>query len=195
MLDTKLMTGITHQMVAVLAGLWVLILYPISLGPVLAVLALVAVMVGALTPDLDQPTANIWRRLLGARAIGNIFESFSGGHRHLTHSLIGIFLIGWGLRWGIAQLLNPAVQEAAGHLWIAFMVGYISHPIADTLTDRGVPWFWPLHWQVRIPPGPEQLRVTTDSLVETLLVRGGLIIAFLILLTSDWPVVWQFFTG
>lgn len=185
----ELMTGMTHQMVALLAALWILTLYPVSFGPILGFLAIGAVMAGALTPDLDQPTANIWRRMLGARAIGNIFEAFSGGHRHMTHSLIGIYAVGWALRWAIANLLNPAVADQAHHLWTAFMIGYVSHPIADTLTDRGVPWLWPFRWHIRIPPGPEEVRVTTGSIVEMLIIRGGLIIAFLLIMSAHWQTV------
>lgn len=187
------MMGSTHQLVALLAALWFLTSHSVSVGLTTGILALVAVMVGALTPDLDQPSANIWRRLLGGRAIGNIFQSFSGGHRHMTHSLLGIIAIGLGLRWGIYHLLNPAVVDKALVVWQAFMIGYISHPLADTLTDQGVPWLWPLHIQVKIPPGPPVLRVTTDSLVERVLVRGGVIISILLLLRSHWSVFLRFF--
>lgn len=180
------MTGITHQLVALLAAFWVLTRYPVSLGPVVGALSIVAVMIGALTPDLDQPSANLWRRVLGGRAIGNIFQAFSGGHRHMTHSIVGIAIIGYALWWGIHRFIQPEFIPAATGIWLAYMIGYISHPIADTLTDVGVPWLWPFHWQIRLPPGPEQVRVTTDSLVERLLVRGGVIISLVLLLRSHW---------
>ena len=106
-------------MAALVTGLLLLILFPVSLGTVLGALAIIAVMVGALVPDLDQPTANIWHRLLGSNTLGNVFQFFSGGHRHLTHSLIGIFLIGWGLRWAAFNLVNPTYTDAALSLWAA----------------------------------------------------------------------------
>jgi membrane-bound metal-dependent hydrolase YbcI (DUF457 family) len=187
------MTGLSHQMIALVAALWVLTLYPFSVGPVVGTLALIAVMVGALTPDLDQPTANLWRRLIGARTVGNIFEVFSGGHRHLTHSVVGIIGIGLLLRWLIAHVLNPDLAAPAQAVWNAYMIGYISHPIADTLTDRGVPWLWPLPWNVKIPPGPPIVRVTTESFVERILVRGAVIIMALLLLSRSWPLVLNFF--
>lgn len=186
-------TGVTHQMVALLVGLWLLMLYPASLGPIVGGLAVVAVMVGALTPDLDQPTANIWRRLLGGRTVGNIFQAFSGGHRHMTHSLIGIVMIGFATRWVAMNLIHPDYVQNALALWAAFMVGYISHPIADSLTDLGVPWLWPLKWHLRLPPGPEELRVTTGSWVEALLVRGGIVLAIGLLLWGDWAVLLALF--
>ena len=180
-------------MFALAGGLVLLIMYPVALGPLLGTLAIVAIMSGALTPDLDQPTANVWRRLLGANVVGNVFNEFSGGHRHLTHSLIGIFLIGWGLRWAAFNLVNPTYTDAALSLWAAFMVGYISHPIADSLTDRGVPWLWPLRWHLRIPPGPEEVRVTTDSFVERIIIRGGLIVIAVLLVQDNWTIIKNLF--
>lgn len=187
------MTGTTHQMIALLAAGWILTINPISPGPVVATLALITVMIGALTPDLDQPAANLWRRMLAGRAIGNIFQIFSGGHRHLTHSLFGIILIGLVSRWAALNIINPVYQAPAQIIWIAFMIGYISHPIADTLTDRGVPWLWPLHLHIKIPPGPEELRVTTDSFVERLLVRGGLIVSAALLVFRHWSIFLNLF--
>jgi membrane-bound metal-dependent hydrolase YbcI (DUF457 family) len=180
-------------MIALLSAFWILTVYPTSLGPLLGIFAIVAVMIGALTPDLDQPAANLWRRMLGGRALGNIFQAFSGGHRHLTHSLLGIIGIGWALRWGILHLIHPSYQSAAFALWLAFMIGYISHPLADTLTDQGVPWFWPFPWHLKIPPGPPSLRVTTGSWVEWLIVRGGILIAALLLLQTHWATLVNIF--
>ena len=187
------MTGTTHQMIALASGLWLLTLHPVSLGPLVGTLAVIAVMFGALTPDLDQPTANIWRRMLGSNIVGNIFQAFSGGHRHLTHSFIGIAVIGLALRWGANNLINPAFSTQATSLWAAFMVGYISHPVADSFTDRGVPWLWPLNLHIKIPPGPEEVRVTTNSFVERIIVRSAIIIITVLLLQQHWPTLKNLF--
>lgn len=173
-------------MVALLAAFWILTQYPISLGPTLAIFAIFAVMIGALTPDLDQPSANLLRRTIGGKFIHKLFTAFSGGHRHFTHAIVGIIFIGLLLRWLTTRYLLPEFHTSALALWYAFMIGYISHPIADTLTDHGVPWLWPLPWSIKIPPGPEQLRVTTGSFVENILVRGALLIAIGFLLTTHW---------
>ena len=187
------MTSTTHQMFALLAALFLLSLYPVSLGPLIGAFAVIATMVGAMTPDLDQPTANIWRRMIGGNTIGNVFRAFSGGHRHFTHSIIGIIAIGWALHWVVYNLINPAYSQTGLALWLAFMVGYISHPIADTFTDQGVPWLWPLHHNFRLPPGPEEVRVTTDSFVERVFVRSGIIIAGVLLLQTKWPILLDLF--
>lgn len=180
-------------MIALLSAFWVLTLYPVSVGPMLAILSLIAVMSGALTPDLDQPTATVWRRMLGSNHIGNLFNTFSGGHRHLTHSFVGIIVAGWIMHWFATNIISDNYEASALLIWRAFMIGYISHPIADTLTDMGVPWFWPFHYRVRIPPGPEEVRVTTDSFVERVLVRGAIIVAAVLLIQAHWPTLRDYF--
>lgn len=187
------MTGVTHQMVGLLAALWFITVSPQALGPFLGLLAIIAVSVGALTPDIDQPTANLWRRFLIGRPLGNIFQWFSGGHRHMTHSLLGIAVIGYGTYWIATNLIAQGYYEAARIIWYAYLIGYISHPIADSLTDRGVPWLWPLKFNFRFPPGPEELRVTTGSFVENFIVRGGIIVAALLLIANHWAAIAHFF--
>ncbi len=187
------MTRVTHQMIALLSTFWLLIIYPLSVGPVLALLATLFTMVGALFPDIDQPTANIWHQFVGGRAAGKVFSAFSGGHRNVTHSALGLVLVGWGLNWVFQQFFKAAYQPGLHYIWLAFMIGYLSHLIADTMTDRGVPWLWPLPISIKIPPGPEEVRVTTGSFVEMVLLRLGIIVAATILLYSHWPVLVQFF--
>ena len=188
------MSGTTHQMFALTIAFWVLTFSPTALGPLLGTLAIVAVMVGALTPDLDHPSASIWRRFLGGNHVGNIFNTFSGGHRHMTHSLLGIAIIAWGTNWLANNIVHPDYVSQALILQYAFMIGYISHPILDTFTDWGVPWLWPLHPHLKIPPGPEEVRVTTNSFVETIIVRGGLIVVAMLLLQSHWHILRQLFS-
>ncbi len=180
-------------MVALLAGLFVLTLYPVSVGPIIAVLAIVALMAGAMTPDLDQPAANFFNNMLGSSAIGKIFHTISGGHRHLTHSFVGIIGIGWILWEAIHRFLQPQYTHAMVYVWVAFMIGYISHSVADTITDHGVPWFWPLSFSVKLPPGPEEVRVTTGSFVEMILLRGAILICAFFLLSSYGAAVINFF--
>lgn len=187
------MTNTTHQLIALLAAFWILIAYPHSGGMAVGIGALVAVMIGALTPDLDQPAANVWRRMIGGKTIGSLTNLLSGGHRHFTHSLLGIAVIGYVLWAGIHQFFQPHYVASLLVVWRAFMIGYISHLVADTLTDHGVPWLWPINWNIKIPPGPEEVRVTTESFVEIILVRGGLLIALGFLLANHWQTLLAFF--
>ncbi|MDO8512498.1 MAG: metal-dependent hydrolase [bacterium] len=179
------MTAVTHQLTALTVASWLLVVYPQNGGPVLATIALIAVMVGALTPDLDQPAANLGNRLLGAKVVGRIANKFSGGHRHFTHSILGLLAIGYGLHWIINHWLAPNLVIGAQLVWWAFMGGYASHIIADTFTDRGVPWLWPLPWHFQLPPGPNVFRVTTGSFVELFILRGALLIVLVIIIRSN----------
>ena len=179
------MTAVTHQLVALTAGSLVLVNYPQTGGFVLATIAVIAVMTGALTPDLDQPAANLGNRLLGAKFFGKIVNKFSGGHRHFTHSILGLLAIGYGLHLIINHWLVPSLTINAQFVWWVFMVGYASHIIADTFTDRGVPWLWPLPWHFKIPPGPNVFRVTTGSFVELFIVRGILIVVLVIIIRTN----------
>lgn len=188
------MTGTTHQLVALLAAFWILIHFPVSLGPVLAIFAIFAVMIGALTPDLDHPATNLFKRTLGGKVVHRLFSIFSGGHRHFTHGVIGIGAIALLLHWIITQFIQPQFHPQAFILFFAFMIGYISHPIADTLTDQGVPWLWPINWNIKIPPGPEEVRVTTGSFVETILFRAALLVALFLLLSRYWNVLVHLFS-
>lgn len=179
------MTAVTHQLVALTVGSFVLVNYPQANGPILATISVIAVMVGALTPDLDQPAANLGNRLLGAKVVGRIASKFSGGHRHFTHSILGLLAIGYGLHWIMNHWLAPNLTINAQLVWWAFMIGYSSHIIADTFTDRGVPWLWPLPWHFQIPPGPNAFRVTTGSFVEMFIVRGILLIVAVIIIRTN----------
>lgn len=187
------MTAVTHQMIALIAAFGLLIVYPQAGGVVLAITAIVAVMAGALTPDLDQPAANLGNRLLGARLVSRIFSQFSGGHRHFTHSVLGVLLIGYGLKWLMARLLAPDLWPDALLVWASFMAGYISHIAADTMTDRGVPWLWPLPWHFQVPPGPKAVRITTGSLVERIMLRGALLALLAVMLKANWQVLLDLF--
>jgi membrane-bound metal-dependent hydrolase YbcI (DUF457 family) len=187
------MTSITHQLVALLAAFWFLVAYPHSVGLAVGIAAVMAVMIGALTPDLDQPAANLWQRMLGGKAVGWVTNFFSGGHRHFTHSVLGIVVIGYLLWLGIHRFFQPQYVEQLLVVWRAFMIGYVSHPVADTFTDRGVPWLWPITISFKVPPGPEELRVTTESFVEVILVRGALLLALGFLVSGHWQTLLHFF--
>ena len=98
-------------------------------------------------------------------------------------------VVGLLLRWGITTLFRPEIVPQAMIVWYAYMIGYISHSLADTMTDWGVPWLWPLPTHIKIPPGPEEVRVTTDSFVERIFFRGGVIIALPLLLLTKWSII------
>jgi len=83
-------TGRTHDLAAFTALAAVVVVYPpSSLTLSTFLLALLANQIGGVVPDVDQPTAPFWRNLPIGNIFGKVFGRLSGGHRFLTHSIIG----------------------------------------------------------------------------------------------------------
>ena len=143
----------------------------LGIGPVLppvSWLALAGLFLGALlgatAPDLDKPR-QFWARAFVKTAFG--------GHRHLSHSLIG-FAIAAAIVAGVVGALAPIVGINPTLPWLGFAAGYLSHLVLDSLTVEGVPWFFPLESFLGFPPWP-RLRVRTGSLVEQFAVMPALL--------------------
>src|ERR1700683_711032 len=170
------MTGRTHDAAALTALIIATILYPPgSLTLATALIALLANQIGGITPDIDQPTAPFWLNLPAEGAIGKVFDRLLGGHRFLTHSLVGAALFAW-----LAHLLLVFLHPIMPHtnitlVWDAFVIGLISHLVMDTFTKEGVPWLLPIPIKFGLPPVKE-LRITTGKWVETLVIFPALIV-------------------
>ncbi len=171
-----LMTARTHDLIAAsLLGVIAINqpVRPLALATVLV--ALFANQVGGIAPDIDQPTAPFWRNLPVGGYFGKLIDKMLGGHRFITHSLIGVFVLGL-LAEGILKFLHPSMPNIDIHLvWWAFMVGLVSHLAADTFTKEGVPWLLPIPYKFGIPPF-KSMRITTGKKAEALIFIG--ILAF-----------------
>jgi inner membrane protein len=108
-------------------------------------------------------------------------DKLLGGHRFLTHSLLGVALISYAAHW-LLVFLHPIMPKVDITLvWYAFAIGIISHLVMDTFTKEGVPWLLPIPIKFGLPP-LKSLRVTTGHFVENLIIFPGLLAldAFLI---------------
>jgi len=163
------MNARTHDLAAITALGLLLIVYPIGdINLATALVALVANQIGGITPDIDQPTAPLWHNLPVGRFFGKIVGKSLGGHRFLTHSLLGVALFG-GLSRLFLNFIHPLMPHVQINLvWWAFLVGMLSHLIMDTLTKEGVPWLLPIPIRFGFPP-LRKLRITTGKSVEKLL--------------------------
>jgi inner membrane protein len=170
------MTARTHDLAAITALGVVVILQPmhtLTLSTVIA--AILANLIGGITPDIDQPTAPFWRNLPIGNWFGKIFDRLLGGHRFLTHSIIGLLLFGFAAHW-LLIFLHPILGRInTGYVWWAYMIGMTSHLVMDTLTKEGVPWLLPLPVKFGFPP-LKKLRITTGKAGETLVVFPALLI-------------------
>jgi inner membrane protein len=186
------MTGRTHDTAAItLLGL-ALALYPIpSVTLATALVAILANQIGGIAPDIDQPTAPFWRNLPIFGFFGRFADRLLGGHRFLTHSLLGAGLLGFGAHW-LLVFLGPIMPHVDINLvWWAFMIGIISHLIMDTFTKEGVPWLLPIPLKFGFPP-IKTLRITTGKWVENFIVFPGLIIINIALCAAYYPEIVAF---
>lgn len=127
--------------------------------------ALLAVALGALLPDIDHPSGAIAREEVAGVAVFKPFAWGIGavfGHRGPTHSLLAL-----------AALLALGQWPAAPWAWLnlGWLVGwgYATHLAADALTKSGVPLFWPLAARFGLPP-VRRLRFVTGTWREGLIV-------------------------
>lgn len=110
----------------------------------------------------------------GGEAFGKAFDKLLGGHRFLTHSLLGLALFGFAAHW-LLKFLHPIMSTVNIDLvWWAFMIGMGSHLVMDTFTKEGVPWLLPLPFKFGLPP-LKSLRITTGHWVENFVLFPGLL--------------------
>lgn len=170
------MTARTHDVAAITILLVVVLLNaPESLRLSTLLLAVLANQIGGILPDIDQPTAPLWRNLPEGHILGKVFGKMVGGHRFISHSIIGFVIFGWLCNL-LLHFLHPIMPHVDILLvWYAFLIGYGSHLVMDTFTKEGVPWLLPLPIKFGFPPIKE-FRITTGKWVETCVVLPALIV-------------------
>lgn len=168
------MTGRTHDLAAFTALNLVFCITPLQqISLPTALVAFSANMIGGLAPDIDQPTAALWHRTRGGSIISRLFTPFLGGHRSISHSIIGVFLFGF-LAKIILGLMSTFLIVDMNIVWWAFMIGFISHLLMDTITRDGVPWLFPIPINFGIPPF-RSLRMKTGGMLEKSVVFPALL--------------------
>lgn len=182
------MTGKTHQIIGIGTGVAFFIL---SKEPTYNPATLSAVVafgyVGALLPDIDQPTGKLWHLLPFGDEVGKLSDPFFE-HRNITHSLLGAGLVGLAFYY-LFSLFPRYWGIDAGILFWTTMIAYLSHLICDLWTNEGIPLFLPYKKFIGFPPKPfDGMRVATGKWFENLvlfpLASVILIIFLLVNLTS-----------
>lgn len=169
------MTGRTHDLAAFTAITIIIVTHHVPhITLATAIVSLSANLIGGLAPDIDQPTADLWHKLPAGTIYGRLITPFLGGHRYLSHSILGI--IGFGaLTWYLLQLMKSVLLVDMHIVFASFMIGFISHLLMDTITREGVPWLFPIPWHIGIPP-IKVMRVKTGGLIEKAIIFPGLIL-------------------
>lgn len=153
------MMGKTHLAAGILAGeLTALAYYRASIIPALIVIGTAAI--GSLVPDIDHPGSLLSSSTRLSRHISNSIAAVTP-HRGLTHTPIFAGLILAALYYGMNQRTDLCIP-----ICIGLAVGILSHLVLDTLTERGVMWFWPI-----VPKHLRLCRIRSNQTTEKML-RG-----------------------
>src|SRR4030043_1221116 len=181
-----MMTGKTHDLAAFTALMLAVVLLPLpKISLASALVALGANMLGGLVPDIDESTSDFWDKFPLGSVLGQLVSPFLGAHRHLSHSFIGLFLIGYGFKYLLGLAGNFLLVDMT-IVWWAFMAGLVSHLAMDMLTPEGVPLLFPLPWHLGFPP-LKALRIKNGGKLEKFLVFPGLIAINLYLILFYYP--------
>ena len=172
------MTWPTHVMTGI-SSLWLLTVVPPDvLGYDLGILAACAAL-GALLPDLDASQSKIKHLKLPGTNLKPFFipaqlVCAADRHRGLLHSLLGWLMV--------AILSLPLSVEIGGAPWLAFLLGYGSHLLADLSTKSGLMLLYPnkkRHYLL-----PKGWRITTGSQAEEVCFVVVAAITMLLLLSA-----------
>lgn len=126
------MTGRTHDLAAFSALSLIVATQNIpQMSLATVIVAVSANLIGGLTPDIDQPTAELWHKIPAGTVIGKILYPLLGGHRFISHSVVGVILFGFGAHF-LLDVIHSVLLVDMGVVWWSFMIGYVSHLVLDT---------------------------------------------------------------
>lgn len=175
------MTGRTHQLFGFTVVYAVAMTLPyIVVNMQTLVVGVMFVSLGSLAPDLDNEDNVIYSLVpAGRKVISEVFERVFGKHRSISHSILGICILGWGSGWLIDHIPDANGFDRVA-LWYAFMISFVIHLFADFLTKDGIPLLWPWKYRFGFPPF-KFMRIKTGGWIEDYVVNSLLILANLII--------------
>ena len=170
------MLGRTHEIAAIGTVTSTAILFSVdTMTAETAIVSLLVALAGGITPDIDKPGSKIWANVPAGGCLSRIINPFFiGGHRHLTHSLLGLGLFGLVVK-ALLGVLPLGERIDTDVVYWSFMLSFGSHIVLDMLTKDGVPLLFPLPVHLGFPPF-EFLRLRTNGMAEKLLITPGILI-------------------
>lgn len=188
------MTGRTHDLAAFTAlNIVFVAIPPPEMTFATAAVAVGANMIGGLLPDIDDTTADIWDKVRGGNILARLIKPLVGKHRMLSHSILGMVIIGYLLQL-LLGWLGTIVLVDMNIVWWSTMIGYFSHLVMDSLTKQGVPWFFPIPIRLGFPPF-EAMRIKTGKAVEKSLVFPGMVLLNGYLIYANYEYYIEFIKG
>jgi len=92
------MTERTHDLAALTTLTIAMVMTPLThVTLVTLVMIIIVNQIGSAFPDLDQPTAEFYRELPAGSLVGRLVSPLLGSHRMISHSLLGLSLVSYGL--------------------------------------------------------------------------------------------------
>jgi membrane-bound metal-dependent hydrolase YbcI (DUF457 family) len=161
-----------------------------NVGTSTIVVCLIFNTVGSLLPDIDQASNRLWDLLPGGETIGRWLGVLMR-HRGISHSLLGLFLADKFLFWLIARIFNGEYLNIYLIYW-SVIIGYISHLIADSFTEEGVPLLYPIKVNLGLPP-VKIWRIKTGRWFEKLIVIPGVTISLVYFCATSWNKILEVF--
>lgn len=184
------MTGKTHQIIGIVTGLgWYLSKTNSQYSPATLGAVLIGAHLGALLPDLDQSAAELYDSVPFGHTIGKVTSKVGLGHRNLTHSILGVAIFGF-FAFKLIGLFPEYWGIDKNFLFLAFIIAYLSHLIADSITTEGIPLLFPYHKMFGLPPKPlEGIRIMTGQWFENLIIFPLINVALIILIIEKWAII------
>lgn len=180
------MTGKTHQMLGQTVGLATYFsLSGSGYDPATFAFTVVVSSVAALLPDIDQSSSSLWWSIPMGRVAGKVIDPFIK-HRNLSHSLLGVAIVGGVVSWLTAQMPDYWGVNTEIILWV-FLISYGSHLLADMVTVEGIPLFFPYQKMFGLPPWPfHGVRIVTGKWFENWVIFPIVNIALIVVFLSHW---------
>lgn len=117
----------------------------------------VAIILGALVPDVDEVQSSIGKR---TRILSDLF-SFALGHRTITH---------WFVTRVLLMLFSIAFLDGNAAMFVAsLVVGMLIHDVGDLMTGGVRGYFWPL---IDIDKSVRIARIKVGGIQEWMIVLG-----------------------
>lgn len=136
--------------------------------------SVIALGLGAVFPDVDEPHSWIGCRTRGFSDLIN--KAF--GHRGLTHSLFGLLLA------FLTTVLLINLSSFPAILGLYFTLGYALHLIQDSFSKSGVKWLLPFS-DKQFQSGFGRFYYKTGSLTEKLILAAAAVVVFVQVQTLD----------
>ena len=169
------MTGRTHDAIAFSALVTIAAMNPVEAMTIYTLFgSVVGNIVGGVIPDIDQAGNRLWDMLPGGNAVGSVFSKVFYKHRTVTHSFLGLFLVWKAMLYLTYAFVNPTFADP-NIIFVSIMIGYISHLVADSFTEEGIPLFFPFKFRFGIPP-ITSWRIVTGGWFENYVIMPGILV-------------------